>query len=191
MGSNVFIIARRTRGEFMPLESMRAIYENVRERIARFMMEKWNRTLPLDEMMADRWKKARILGLGEGTSVYENSYIYGKPKIGKDVWIGPLTLLDATGGLQIGNNCSIAAGVHIYTHAVQDWVASEGKIPKSKSPVKIEDYVAVGANAVVLPGVTIGHHSIIGAGSVVTQSIPPSSVAVGIPAAVIKTIESQ
>lgn len=175
----------------MPLESIRTLYENLRKRIADSMTEKWDRMLPLDEMMADRWKKAEALGFGEGANVYENSYIYGKPKVGKDVWIGPFTIIDATGGLEIGNGCSIASGVHIYTHAVQDWVVSEGKKEKSKKPVKIEDYVSIGANAVVLPGVTIGHHSIIGAGSVVIESVPPGSIAVGVPAKVVRKIESE
>jgi acetyltransferase-like isoleucine patch superfamily enzyme len=175
----------------MPLESIRSLYEKLRRQFATSMRRKWERVLPLDEMVADRWEKAKTLGFGEGTNVYENCYIYGSPKVGKDTWIGPFTLLDGTGGLEIGDGCSIASGVHIYTHAVQEWVVSEGKKPKSKDPVKIGDYVSIGANAVVLPGVTIGDHSIIGAGSVVTESMPSGSVAVGIPAKVVRSTESE
>lgn len=149
------------------------------------MMEKWERVLPLDEMIADRWKKSELLGFGQGTNIYENAYVYGKPKVGKNVWIGPFVLLDGTGGLEIGDGCSIASGVHIYTHAVQEWVVSEGKKPKTKKPVKIGNYVAIGANSVILPGVTVGHHTIVGAGSVVTNDIPPHSTAAGVPARVI------
>ncbi|HEY0895880.1 MAG TPA: DapH/DapD/GlmU-related protein, partial [Sphingobacteriaceae bacterium] len=53
-------------------------------------------------------------------------------------------------------------------------------------PVVISDNVWVGANAVITPGVTIGKHVVIGAGSVVTHDIPDYSVAVGIPARVVK-----
>ncbi len=173
----------------MPFESLKDLFEKMREVFGEEMMEKWQRILPLDEMVADRWKKSELLGFGEGTNVYENAYVYGKPKVGKDVWIGPFVLLDGTGGLEIGDGCSISSGVHIYTHSVQEWVVSEGKKPRTRSPVKIGDYVAIGANTTVLPGVTIGHHSIIGAGSVVTQDIPPNSTAVGIPAKVIKKRE--
>ena len=56
-------------------------------------------------------------------------------------------------------------------------------------PVKIEDGVWIGGGAILLPGVTIGRNSVIGAGSVVTRSIPENVVAVGNPCRVIKTIE--
>jgi acetyltransferase-like isoleucine patch superfamily enzyme len=173
----------------MPSESIRSLFSKIRKVFAKETSKKWDRVLPTDEMAADRWEKAEILGFGEGTNIYENAYVYGKPKVGKDTWIGPFVLLDATGGLEIGDGCSIAAGVHIYSHAVQEWVVTEGKKPKTHSPVKIGDYVAIGANSTVLPGVEIGDHSIIGSGSVVTKNIPPKSVAVGVPAEVTKKIE--
>ena len=56
-------------------------------------------------------------------------------------------------------------------------------------PVKIEDGVWIGGGAILLPGVTIGRNSVIGAGSVVTRSIPENVVAVENPCRVIKTIE--
>lgn len=173
----------------MPSESIRSLFAKIRRLFADETSKKWDRVLPTDEMMADRWEKAKILGFGEGTNIYENAYVYGKPKIGKDTWIGPFVLLDGTGGLEIGDNCSISSGAHIYTHAVQEWVVSEGKKPKTHAPVKIGDYVAIGANATVLPGVEIGDHTIVGAGAVVTESIPPRSVAVGVPAKVTREIK--
>jgi acetyltransferase-like isoleucine patch superfamily enzyme len=54
--------------------------------------------------------------------------------------------------------------------------------------VVIEDRVWIGARAIVLKGVTIGHDSVVGAGAIVTRSIPPYSVAVGQPARVIRTV---
>ena len=56
-------------------------------------------------------------------------------------------------------------------------------------PVKIEDSVWIGGGAILLPGVTIGKNSVIGAGSVVTRSIPANCVAVGNPCRVIKQID--
>ena len=52
----------------------------------------------------------------------------------------------------------------------------------------VKDHVYIGSGAVILPGVTIGHNSMIGAGSVVTKDVPPLSVAVGIPARVVGRI---
>jgi len=58
----------------------------------------------------------------------------------------------------------------------------------STSTVIIEDDIWIGANAVVLPGVTIGHHSVVAAGAVVTKDVPPHSLVAGVPAKVIKQI---
>ena len=57
-------------------------------------------------------------------------------------------------------------------------------------PVRIEDGVWIGGGVVILPGVTIGRNSVIGAGSVVTRSIPANCVAVGNPCRVIKQIDN-
>nr|WP_269851768.1 DapH/DapD/GlmU-related protein [Methanosarcina horonobensis] len=59
----------------------------------------------------------------------------------------------------------------------------------SVKKISIEDDVWIGTNATILPGVTIGKNSVIGAGAVVNKSIPPNSVVVGIPAKIIKTID--
>lgn len=150
------------------------------------MLLKWDRLLPVDEMLADRWKKAKLVGSGRGTSIYESSLIYGKPKIGKNVWIGSFTIIDATGGLEIGDGCDISCGVHIYSHSTQARCTSERKKSTEYAPVVIGDYVFVGANAVILPGVHIGHHSTIGSGAVVTKDVSPHSVAVGVPAHVLR-----
>jgi acetyltransferase-like isoleucine patch superfamily enzyme len=58
----------------------------------------------------------------------------------------------------------------------------------STNPVTIEDDVWVGANAVILPGVTIGNHCVVAAGAVVTKEVPPHSLVAGVPAKVIKNI---
>lgn len=59
-----------------------------------------------------------------------------------------------------------------------------------KLPVRIEDNVWIGGGAIILPGVTIGRGSTIGAGSVVTRSIPAGCVAVGNPCRVIRRLDS-
>ncbi|MDD9178746.1 MULTISPECIES: sugar O-acetyltransferase [Aliivibrio] len=84
--------------------------------------------------------------------------------------------------VQIGPNVVISTAGHPFDLA-------ERVLPiASANPIKIGDNVWIGANAVILDGVTIGDRSVIGAGSVVTKDIPPDCVAVGNPCRVIKTI---
>jgi len=76
----------------------------------------FNRILPVGDLLSDRWEKAKLLGFGERGSVYDSVIIIGDVKVGKNTWIGPFVVLDGSGGLEIGNYCSISAGVQIYTH---------------------------------------------------------------------------
>jgi len=170
------------------LKKARTRFERSRTDASREMTQKWDRLLPLDEMLADRWKKAAMLGFGDGASIYENAYVYGKPVVGKDVWIGPFTVLDATGGLQIGDGSEISCGVMIFTHSTHLRTVSERKIDTIREPVKIGRHVYVGSGAIILPGVTVGDRSIIGAGAVVTLDIPKNRVAFGVPARIVGKI---
>ena len=154
----------------------------------RRMNKKWNRDLPFEELVSDRWKRARYLNFGEGTSIYHNSYVYGDVKVGRNTWIGPFTLLDGGGGLTIGDFCSISTGVQIYTHDSVKWAVSGGKMPYEKAPVTIHDCCHIGANSIIAKGVEIGPHSIVGAGSLVRKSVPPYAIVSGVPAKVIGSV---
>src|SRR5687768_10876088 len=91
------------------------------------MRVKYKRVLPLNELLTDRWEKASYLGFGKGTSIYDSSIVLGDVKIGANTWIGPFTILDGSGGLTIGSNCSISAGAQLYTHDSVKWATSGGK----------------------------------------------------------------
>jgi len=112
-----------------------------------------------------------MLGFGKDTSIYHMSYVYGDVKVGENTWIGPFALLDGTGGLEIGSNCSISAGVHIYTHDKVKWAISGGKEPYKYAPVKIGNNCFIGAGAIVLKGVTIEAGSVVPAGEVVRRDV--------------------
>lgn len=90
--------------------------------------------------------------------------------------------------VRIGNFCFLAPGVHIYT-AAHPLEAKLRRTQEFGMPVTIGNDVWVGGKAIICPGVTIGDRSVIGAGSVVTKSIPAGVLAVGNPARVIREID--
>jgi acetyltransferase-like isoleucine patch superfamily enzyme len=151
------------------------------EQLRTSMRQRFDRDLPLEELLFDRWERARSLGFGEGTSIYHNSYVYGSVKVGRNTWIGPFTLLDGSGGLEIGDTCSVSAGVQIYTHDTVAWAVSGGKAEYERAAVKIGDACYIGSQTVIAKGVTIGEHSAIGSCSFVNRDIPPYTVAFGVP----------
>lgn len=142
---------------------------------------KWHRDLPFDEMLFDRWQRAKNLGFGDKTSIYHNAYVYGDVRVGSNTWIGPFVILDGSGKLEIGNNCSISAGVQIYTHDTVKWALSGGIAPYEYGCVKIGNNCYVGPNTIISRGITIGDCTIIGANSYVDNDIPSHSVAFGTP----------
>ena len=154
------------------------------------MRATWHRDLPFGELLYNRFERARDLDFGEGSSIYESSHVYGDVKVGKNVWVGPFCILDGQGGLIIGDGCNIGAGTKIYTHDTVKRCLSEGKHEKDIDPVEIGPYAYIGPNVVIMRGVAIGHHSVLGAGSFVNKDVPPHSIAVGSPAKVIGAVVS-
>ena len=95
------------------------------------------------------------------------------------VLIGPITMGNGSG---LGQHVFVAG----FNHGYKDGEKNSSIQPLDIKPTIIEEEAHIGANSVVVAGVTIGKRSQIGAGSVVTRDIPPFSVAVGNPARVIK-----
>ena len=144
-------------------------------------MRNWRRVLPTGDEISDRWEKARYLGFGEGTSIYDSSLVIGDVKVGKNTWIGPFTILDGSGGLEIGDNCSIASGVQIYSHETVFWALSGGRMEYTRARTIIGNCCYIGPNTIVSKGVRIGNHCLIGANSLVATNIDDFSIARGSP----------
>ena len=94
------------------------------------------------------------------------------------------------GPVEIGSHVNLAQGITVtaLNHNYSDTSKRIDEQGVSTSPVTIEDDVWIGANAVILPGVTIGEHCVVAAGAVVTKDVPPHSLVAGVPAKVIKKI---
>ena len=149
------------------------------------VQERWNRSLPFADYIVDRWEKARMLGFGEGTSIYDSALVLGDVRVGLNTWIGPFTVLDGSGGLSIGSYCSISAGVQIYSHDSVQWAVTGGSSPTDYASTMVCDQCYIGPNTVIAKGVRIGAGSIIGANSLVLSDIPENSTAVGTPCRVV------
>lgn len=119
-----------------------------------------------------RENRARKLGMviGSGTHLFS------------DCWSSEPYLI------RIGRNCQITAGVRLFTHGGAQVLRDEYPDFDVFGKIEIGDWVYIGSNALVMPGVTIGHHVLVAAGSVVTKSIPPGYCVAGNPARCICTL---
>ena len=111
-----------------------------------------------------------------------------------DVIIGDHTRIGlhntVIGPVTIGSHVNLAQGITItaLNHNFKDKIQRIDDQGVSTNPVIIGDDIWIGANAVVLPGVSIGNHSVVAAGAVVTKDVPPHSLVAGVPAKIIKEI---
>ncbi|WP_238692306.1 sugar O-acetyltransferase [Rothia koreensis] len=154
------------------------------------MTDRYQR-LDLDDDPAAQELLGDLLGsMGEAVRIRPPFYV----DYGYNIHIGDrlfanfgLTILDVC-EVRIGNDVQIGPHVQILgpTHPLNPVDRARGW--EGGCPVTIEDNVWLGGGAIVLPGVTVGHDSVIGAGSVVSKDVPPLSVAVGSPAKVVKTL---
>ena len=106
---------------------------------------------------------------------------------GDNLYIGYNCVIVDIAKVEIGDDCMIAANVGIYTagHSLEPHNRNKNGYAV---PISIGNNVWIGGNCVILPGVTIGDHSIIAAGSVVTKDVEPNIVVAGNPAKFLKKI---
>ena len=109
-------------------------------------------------------------------------------RVGDHSNIGPYSYIGCSGFISIGNNVMISPRVSIYAenHVFDSPDATIKSQGVKRESVVIEDDCWIAANSILLAGVTIGKGSVVAAGSVVTQDVPPYSVVAGVPARIIK-----
>ena len=127
-------------------------------------------------MQTEEWKNNWKRPLIEHNKLTQWNWMVAHPenlKMGSCVDIGAFTYIDALNGVLLDDDVQIGSHCAIYTHSTIDDV---------QGPVVILKGAAVGSHSTVLPGVTIGEGTIVGANSLVKYSIPPRCVAYGVPA---------
>lgn len=153
---------------------------------------KYSRWLPWSELLDDRWARAKRLGFGAETSIYNSSIVFGSVQVGSACWIGPNCILDGLGGLTIGDNVQVSAGVQIYSHkTVSRSILRNPDVPPEYRATRIEDHVYLGPGVIVSMGVTITAGCVIGANSFIPSDIrigPEGSLWFGSPARFIKQL---
>jgi acetyltransferase-like isoleucine patch superfamily enzyme len=142
---------------------------------------KYNRINPFTEDLFD-WKEKGNYCKSNNTTIYDSATIIGDVRVGENVWIGPQCIIDGTGGLIIGNHCDISVGVKIFSHDTVKRALTGGKHPTEYAPVSIGNCCFIGTDTVILKGVCLGDHCLVGANSLVNKSFPSNSIIVGVPA---------
>lgn len=129
-------------------------------------------------------KTGNNVKLWKGVQIHGPSFV----QIGNNSGIGNNVIIWGEGGVDIGKDVLIAANC-VITSQTHDTNAPIYRKTNIKKKITIMDNVWIGANAVVMPGVTIKRNSIIGAGSIVTKDIAENSIALGNPAKIVKEIK--
>jgi UDP-2-acetamido-3-amino-2,3-dideoxy-glucuronate N-acetyltransferase len=138
--------------------------------------------------------------IGEGTRVWQFVVILKGASVGSNCNICAHTLIE--GDVVIGDNVTVKSGVQLWDGTriesdvfigpnatfTNDAYPRSKEYPSEFSGITIKHHASIGANATLLPGVTVGEYSMVGAGAVVTKDVPAKSVVVGNPAKIIRTV---
>ncbi|MES2139028.1 MAG: DapH/DapD/GlmU-related protein [Bacteroidota bacterium] len=133
--------------------------------------------------------KASELIVGDSVIISSGCMFTGKSRlsIGDKTYIGKKARIDLSREVKIGNDVGFGENSIIWTHGYFP-PADEG-YPVTYAPVSIEDRAWVSTGIIVLPGVTIGRKAIIGAGSVITKTVPEGMIVAGNPGKIIKEVK--
>ena len=108
--------------------------------------------------------------------------------IGDHTFVNYGSSISAHQNIEIGHHCLL--GHYTTLLDSSEHSVEQRDVPTPSAPIMIGDHVWIGSCVIILPGVSIGHRAAVGAGSVVTKSIPPNCLAVGNPARVLRELAS-
>lgn len=123
---------------------------------------------------------------------FANLYHYGfsKLRIGSRCFLGDQVMLDVRGGITLEDDVTVSNRSTIVSHINVGYTDHplQSVYPTKETPVRLKLGSYIGTGAIILPGVTVGKSSIVGAGAVVTKDVPERTVVVGVPARVMKKV---
>ncbi|UJW34417.1 acyltransferase [Saccharothrix sp. AJ9571] len=142
-------------------------------------------------------ERAKLFGLPETTRIRQRAKIVSPEnlRIGEHCWIGEGAILDASGGMEIGEHTSIGVNTLIFTHS--SWLANmtlqnhSGSDLIERKPVKIGKGCFIGGLVVIMAGVTIGDFATVQPNSVVAKDVPARSLVAGNPARVFQRYDDE
>lgn len=168
------------------LDDLREIGRHLRDET----LDQYQRMNPFAEDLSDWKERGRAWTSDDrGVTIYDSTTVVGDVAIGRGTWIGPFCSLDGSGGLTIGEYCSISAGCQLLTHDTARWALSGGRQPYEYAPTSIGNHCFLGTHVVVTRGVAIGDRCLVAAGAVVTHDADAGSILAGIPARKIGAVE--
>ena len=186
-GRAIAVRARMTRGErYQGSDPVLVADRDRAYRITRLL-----NTLPTGEDSARRAVLAHLLGkLGEGASIVPPLRVdYGyNVHLGARSFVNFDAVMLDVAPITIGADCQLATRVQLLTATHPVDATARATMWEWGEPITLEDRVWLGGGVIVLPGVTIGADTVVGAGAVVTRDLPPGVVAVGNPARVLREV---
>ena len=149
----------------------------------------------LASLMTDD-ERAQLHGLPTGCRMRENAKIIARDKLvcGEHVWIGEGVIVDASGGLEVGDHTTFGSGCYIWSHSsamsniLMDNSTGNPYIVRARTRIGRGSFI--GGPSVVYPGVSIGDGCVVMPMSAVTTDVPDNTMVGGAPAATIKTIDA-
>jgi len=139
--------------------------------------------------------------IGENTRIWQYVVIFENAQIGASCNICAHTLIESD--VIIGNNVTVKSGVYIWDGTriennvfigpnatlTNDPMPRSKKYPEKFYGITLKNGCSIGANATILPGITVGENAMVGAGAVVTKDVPANTVVVGNPAKIIRYLK--
>ena len=148
------------------MKTINALFEKIKITISYLMMKRYN------AFTLENYLRKKCYSVGKNNRIYTH-YFGSEPYL-----------------VKIGNHCTITNGVKFVTHDGGAWIFRE-EIPDLNvfGKIDIKDNCFIGLNSIILPNVTIGPNSIVGAGAVVSKDVPPNTVVAGVPAKIVGSTE--